>query len=790
MNDNQKIKRLIINILKGSPFVFIILLISLYFAYKFISYKNPLYQSSIKIKLAKSTYGISATNLYKNFDVFSTEEDIQAEVITIQSQRIINEAISKLDFGISYYRVGEIRTSDMYHETPFKVELKDTLAKILDIPIKIEIISRTKYLLNDPFQPKALPKECFFDEWVNLYGMGLKISPNKDKFNKPDNVLFDKYIFKINSKESLISSIQERLFAKEAENRVPVILVSYKDEVPLRAKIFIDTLSATYINDYINHKSGISRKTVDFINSQLKIAKKKLEESEKALYEFRNKYKVVNTQQETETGLREISKLRIQLHNLDIESASLDTIDKYINEKGDQFINYVPKVKFGGLLYTELVKKLKSYQAERDKLLSIYTPQDEKVRVINNNISEIIDYIKKSIHASRIDINQSKQRLQEIYNTTSNMFENLPERKRKQDILNRQYNINQKNYIFLKQKQIEATVQSNVNMAFHRILQSAVVSKNPVYPNKVLIYFVSGLLGIIFGIILIYLKGYFWAKVNSRAQLEQMSTTPVAAILKRPNSYTAEDKKMDIYSGLLNELMVKQLIGLNNVICISSSVRNEGKTFVASKLSLTASRRGLSTLLIDFNLYKPSIPSLFGEIMPINPNKNYEDKSLGENNMLGISDFIMGKCSLENAIYQVPDSNLHVIPVGTIIQKPSEIYGHINFKEKLDLIKSKYELVFIDSPASIITVDAIILMKLSDISLYIMRSRFTPTMYIQYPDIIKEDYNINNIQILLNSMPPTNNFSGRFISSKYNYIENQKGIKAKLYKVLEYYFIV
>lgn len=790
MNDNQKIKRLIINILKGTPFVFIVLLLSLYFAYKFISYQNPLYQSSIKIKLAKSTYGISATNLYKSFDVFSTEEDIQAEVITIQSQRIINEAINKLDFGISYYRVGEIRTSDMYHETPFKVEVQDSLAKMMDIPIKIEIISRTKYLLHDPFQPDAKPQEYLFNKWVNLYGMEFKISPNKDKFNKPDNVLFDKYIFKINSRQSLISSIQKRLFAKEAENHVPVILVSYKDEVPLRAKIFIDTLSVTYINDYINHKSGISRKTVNFINSQLKVAKDKLEKSERALFDFRNKYKVVNTQQETETGLREISKLRIQLHNLDIESASLDTLDKYINEKGDEFINYVPKIKFGGLLYTELVKKLKAYQAERDKLLSIYTPEDEKVKVVNKNISEIIDYIKKSIHSSRIDINQSKKRLQEIYNVTANMFENLPERKKMQDILDRQYNINQENYIFLKQKQIEATVQSNVNMAFHRILQSAVVSKNPVYPNKVLIYFVSGLLGIIFGILLLYLKGYFWAKVNNRAQLEQMSSTPVAAILKRPNSYAAKDKKADKYASLLNELMVKQLIGINNVICISSSVRNEGKTPVAVNLSLTASKRGLSTLLIDFNLFNPSIPEFFGELKPINPNTKDEEKLLGKNKMLGISDFITGKCSLEEVIYQASNSNLHVIPAGTIIQKPSEIYGHINLKEKLDLIKSKYELVFIDSPASIITVDAMILMKLADISLYIMRSGFTPTMYIQYPDMIKEDYNINNIQIVLNNMPPTNNFSGRFISSKYNYIENQKGIKAKLYKVLEYYFVI
>jgi len=787
VNDQQQIKRLIIKILKGTPFVVLVLLISLFLAYKYISYQNPLYKSTIKIKLAKSTYGISASNLFKSFDVFSTDQDIQAEVITIQSQRIIQEALKKLDFGISYYRVGEVRTSDMYHETPFTVEVKNTPAKIFDLPIHIKIINRTSYLLYDPFQPEAEPKPYLFNSWVSLYGMKFQIKPNRENFNKPDKVLFDRYIFKINSTRQLISTIQKNLSAKEVTKHVPVILVVYKDEVPLRVKRFINTLGKTYIEDYINHKSGISKETVNFINSQLKVAGEELRKSEQALYEFKRKYKVVNTLQETETGLREISKLRVQLNNLKIESASLDTLDKYINEKGSDFLDYVPKVSFGDLLYTELVKKLKAFQAEKEKLLSIYTPDDDHVKVADQNIADIVDYIKKSIHASRLDINQAKQRLEGIYRISLTMFNKLPEREKQYTILNRQFIINQDNYSFLKKKQIEATIQSNVNMAFHRILENGEVNPKPASPNKVLIYFVTGLLDIVFGILLLYFQSYFWAKVDKRSQLEKGSTTPVAAVLKRTNRFTTKVAYSDQYADFLNELMVKQVLGTHNVVCVSSSIRQEGKTFVASQLALSYAKKGLATLLIDFNLHKPTLHQSFGPLVPVNRQTNTEFYPKSEGNR-GISDFIIEDCDLEEALYRDPNSDLHIMPAGKRLQNPSEIYGHIRLKEKLDMLRNRYDAIIIDSPASIITVDAIILMKLADRSLYMMRSGFTPTLYIQYPDMLKEEYKVDNIQIVLNNIQPNTNFSGRFISSKYHYMVKEKGLKIKIKKALEYYF--
>lgn len=787
MNDQQQIKRLIIKILKGTPFVMLILLISLYLAYKYVSYQNPLYQSTIKIKLAKSTYGISATNLFKSFDVFSTDQDIQAEVITIQSQRLIQETLDKLDFGISYYRVGKVRTSDMYHETPFKAEVQDTPSKIYDQPIRIDIISRTSFLLYDPYKPKKKPKPYLFNSWVNLYGMKFRLIPNGEKFMKPDHVLFDRYIFKINSSRALITSIQKNITAKEVKEHVPVILVVYKDEVPSRAKLFINTLGQTYIEDYINHKSGISKETVNFIDSQLKIAKEALQKSEEDLYNFRRKYKVVNTLQETETGLREISKLRVQLNNLKIESASLDTLDKYINEKGGDFLKYVPKVSFGDLLYTELVKKLKAYQAEKDKLLTIYTPEDDQVKVVDQNIADIIDYIKKSIHATRLDINQAKKRLEGMYRVSLTMFNKLPDREKEYTILNRQFVINQENYSFLKKKQIEATIQSNVNMAFHRVLEYGEVNPNPVSPNKVLIYFVTGLLGIVFGIILLYLQSYFWAKVNDRAQIEKASSTPVAAVLKRPNRFTKKVAYRDQYADFLNELMVKQVLTTHNMVCISSSIRGEGKTFVAKQLALSYAKKGLSTLLIDFNLHKPTLQQSFSLLKPSGQDKQNE-LTAAYGDLPGISDFLNDRCSLDEAICFDADSSLHIMPAGQQLENPADIYGHIRMEEKLNLIRSRYDIVILDSPASIITVDAIILMKLADHTLFLMRSGFTPTLYLQYPDMLKEEYKVDNLQIVLNNIPATTNFSGRFISSKYHYQEPEKGLKIKVKKAMEYYF--
>lgn len=759
MNDQQQIKRLLVKTVKSIPFLLLFLIVTLIVVKKALSYKNPKYQSVATIKLDKNTYGFSAANLFKNFDVFSSNEDIKAEVELIQSQVIITTALRNMDNGVSYFRVGELRTSDIYHETPFLVEYDSLNPQLYDIKFDVVIKSRHEYQLayTDKLGTHGFNGE--FGKWIKTDSLKLRLMPNPLNFNKPDKVVFDHYKFVINSTKSLVDLIQSNLKVKEVDEYVPVILIIYRDESPERAANMVNAIANAYIDDYINRKSYIAEKSMQFIRNRISNAYQKLHESETKLEAFKKKYNVVNTSQETETGLREISKIRVQLDNLAIQKATLDTLNKYVNEKGDNFWNYAPKNSFGDLLYTELIKKLKAYQAEKEDLLLTYTPEDEQVKAVDRKMADLIRYIKQSIKSTANDINIQKKHLDSVYNASTKMFVNLPEREKEFVFLNREFQINQDIYIFLKKKEIEAATQTAARMSFHRIISQGKVPEEPVFPNQTLILFVSGLLSIIVGAILIYLRDYLYSKVKDRSSIEQHSTIPVVALVPKVKNNNSLVNLQDVFNNLSNTLLIKKVIPNKGIITVTSSVKKEGKTFVANELAKSFARKNIKTCLIDFNLHNP----VLGDAYHLEGAK-------------GIEDFIMERSTLDEVISETDNPYLSVVPAGIKQELPSEVIGSAVLEQKLEALKKKFDLVIIDTPASAITVDAVRLMKISTATLYLMRVNFTRTLYMMNADFLKDEYDIENIFILLNATTVATNYTGLYIGSRYNYRKTPKNI--------------
>ncbi len=753
------------------PFLLFILLATILTVKKMLSYKNPMFQSVATVKIDRNTYGFSAANLFKDFDVFSTNEDIKAEVELIQSQVIIDRALDYMDFDVCYYRVGEIRTSDIYHETPFIVKYDSADKRLVDKKVDVFINNREKYILEFSDKLGRHRYEGKFNEWLQNDSVKIKLVPNPPKFNKPDNVLFDHYQFRINSRTALEKLVKSNLKVKETEEYVPVILIIYRDESALRSANMVNALAEAYIDDYIDRKSYVSEKSLEFIRKRIKEAGKELEEAERKLKEFKKKYKVVNTYQETETGLREISKIKLQLDNLLIQKATLDTLNKYINEKGIDFDHYAPKNAFGDLLYTELMKKLKLYQSEKEDLLLTYTPESEKVKAVDRKINDIVKYIKESIKSTQQDIEIQKHYLDSIYEKSTKMFDRLPEREKEYVVLNRNFQIVQDIYVFLRKKEIEAATQLNAKISFHRVISHAHVPDEPVTPNKTLILFVSGLLSIIVGILLIYLKDFLFSVVKERSQIEKQTTIPVAALVPKITKGKYGPVRQEVFNSLANTLTVKEIVSNKGLVVVTSTIKKEGKSFVARHLAESYARKGVSTVLMDFNLRKPEIHKVF---------------NVGEVN--GVADFIMGRSTLSDVALQTKRSNLYIITAGHLNELPSEIFGNPNFEHKINAVREQFDLVIVDTPATANAIDAIKLMKLATANLYLFRANYTRTLYLMNPDFIKEEFGIDNMYILLNGITKSINYTGLYVGSRYNYDEIPSDLISFVKRYKESYF--
>lgn len=768
MNDFQDIKRMLLPVIGGLPFIAGCMIVALLIGYRSILYTNPLYESTAKIKLDDVGQGISSSSLYEDFDVFVNTNKIAAEVEVLKSKLLLKKSLENLDFDVSYFRVGKIRKTELYHETPFLVQYTETFPLHHSKTFQLHITSENAFQI-------TLQEQLFdgqFGEPIALPGFEVTLLRNEELLAQKSNVdLVDEYEFQIHSKAYIVDHlILDNLTVMAVDKDVAVIRVSLKSEVPEKAAAFVNALSKTYVEDYIDSRTGAAGKTVNFIDEQLAVVGQKLRDAEAKLETYRLKHNIINTRQETETDLRKIAQLKIQLANMEMNEAALDSLNSYINKSGQNFMDLAPNFEaYNDLLSTELIKKLKQYQAEKKDLLLKYTAEDEKVKVIDEKVADIELYIRESIKNSRLNIAIKRQEIEQTIAEAEKVFIGLPSREKQMVILERDFQLNQKVFNFLTEKRTESAIAASVNIAFHRIIQAAEIPMNPISPKKALIMIVSGLLSLIGSIALIYGRQFIQGKISTRSELEKLAATPVAGVIKKNDRGTAEEQEN--FQELASSLQLQNNIKEQEAILITSALSGEGKSYTAACLAKAYADLGWKVLLIDLNVRSPKL-----------------HEQLLLHNKTGISDIISNDMAAESVIQKAHGEALYFLAAGSNQTNANKVIAHKSFPAIIGQLKEQFDLLVIDSPATAIAMDAIQLMQHTEHVYHLVRANFTPSQFIQNADMIAEEYQVDRISLLLNATHKATNFSGRYTGSRFSYNLENKGLIYRLNHYRKVYF--
>jgi protein-tyrosine kinase len=144
-------------------------------------------------------------------------------------------------------------------------------------------------------------------------------------------------------------------------------------------------------------------------------------------------------------------------------------------------------------------------------------------------------------------------------------------------------------------------------------------------------------------------------------------------------------------------------------VVVTSASASEGKTTTAINLSLVLAQAGMSVLLVDADFRRPSVHELLG--IP------------GARSMRGLSNLIVGDAVLEDTVLQSPlEPKLGVLLAGPLPPNPSELLSSHRMQTVLDELKEAADLVLFDSPPLRIYADALLLSRLVDGVLYVIRA--------------------------------------------------------------------
>ncbi len=154
------------------------------------------------------------------------------------------------------------------------------------------------------------------------------------------------------------------------------------------------------------------------------------------------------------------------------------------------------------------------------------------------------------------------------------------------------------------------------------------------------------------------------------------------------------------------------------VLVFTSPLPGEGKTLSAINFALTVATRGLRVVLIDADMRRGLVSSVFGC-----------------SRQPGFAELLAGKARFEDGArsIRVGESNtLVILPSGALLKTPVRVLAIERVREVLQAIAPRYDLVVIDSPPVNLLADAALLGTAADAVLLVVRAGRTQIEALRY----------------------------------------------------------
>ncbi len=592
MNENL---RLLKPFFRGLPIIILVVVLSVLAAKKYLSYATPMYESTAKLKLADTQEGVPSTNLFKDLDVFANANKIATEIEVLKSATLIGKTLKGMGFETEIYRKGEVKSVELFQDSPILASATFPGKEGYDVRYIIVVKSLKRFDFILPNQKVIKGK---FGQPISHCDGKILIQLN-DAFiaSKKNLNILDTYEVEFLSELKMQDKIATNLDIVSVDKDVPVIRINYKSNVPEKAALFVNKLAETYIKDYIETKFRAANVTVNFLKGEIENTNKDLNASEDDIQNYRDQKNIINIRQETETDLRKISQLKIQQTNLKMSLDAIKELNQYIAKGKDNYLDLAANFEaFTDLLSTEMIKSMKRLQSEKKDLLLVYTPENDKVKVVDQKLKDLIDYQIESIKNTEKNLKVKYDELSNDIVESEKVFIGLPERERLMNELTREFNLYEKSYNFLNEKRIEAEIAKSAKLAFHKIITHGEVSKTPVSPIKSIIIIVAAVLGLLFSVSMIYLVHFAKAKVNDIFTIEKNTSIPIAIA----TPYLTSKNAIEI--NFLKEAVQLELKGIikeHTIVTLTSNDREKDHLFHIKYLTKALFEQDRKVLVID-----------------------------------------------------------------------------------------------------------------------------------------------------------------------------------------------
>ncbi len=517
------------------------------------------------------------------------------------------------------------------------------------------------------------------------------------------------------------------------------------DTNPERGRNMLNTIVALYNERGQREKDEQAVNTGKFIDDRLGLIYKDLTGSEAEIEAYKRAHNMIDVELQTKSliGKQELADRAIV--NLETQYRIAGMVKDFVNDPKNRN-NYIPfsvdSTSAAGPIsaYNALIMQRMSLSASATDDNAAMTRLDEQIETMRNNVVRGVD---NTLAALKIQLDRANAES----STSTGELSTYPSEERAARTLYRQQGIQNQLYVFLLQKREENALVLAATTPKGKIVDHAYAQTEPIAPKKAMVFFVALLAALILPVIILYFRNLFYTKFSTETELEQIAQMPVIGHIhhnRHDDSLVVQEGRtwviVELFRYVRNNVQFMLTGDNDKVVLVTSSVSNEGKSFVSLNLAAAFALLGKRVALVGMDIRKPRLASMLS----------------GIKDTPGVTAFLsQSSVKLSDVTQHVTQvDGLDVIVGGVIPPNPSELLLGERMKQLMDELRDSYDIVVIDSAPVAMVSDTFSLSRWADMTVCVTRAEYTTRAQVKQLNKLVADGRLSNAGIIINDTKP------------------------------------
>lgn len=507
--------------------------------------------------------------------------------------------------------------------------------------------------------------------------------------------------------------------------------VKYRSPDPALAARIANSVGDGYIQQNLEYKFLASKEATDFLEARLSEQRDVVQRAELALQRYREQNDAISFADRENIVVQKLADLNAAVTAARITRSQKESIYNQLqNSRNDPSLLDT----FPAILANSFIQQMKGDLANlqrerttlRETLLEGHPRMVDLASSIKTTQARIDAEVQKIVQSVRSELDAAiaqERSLVQALEAQKGEALGMNQKYIEYSVLEREAQSSKQLYDSLMQRAKETGVSGELRTSNIRVVDQAEQPRDPSSPRTMVNVGLGFIGGCFLAGLFVFGSEYVDSRIKTPEEIKTFLRLPHLGMLplvagkgksaEKDTSYVRLDGPVpasfaEAFRVLRTNVLFANAAQGGQSILVTSTGPGEGKSTVAANLAISLAQAGRRTLLIDADMRKPKVQSVFG--LSQEP---------------GLSNLLVGDAKASECVLKSQTQELWILPAGRIPPNPAELLGSKRYRDFIASLKNHFEWVVIDSPPVMAVADASVIVHGVTGALFVIGSEMT-----------------------------------------------------------------